>query len=54
MAEDELQALLAQACELTPDERVTRFLSRDITLPHTDRTAEPSRWATRWPAPGCG
>ncbi|HEU5486305.1 MAG TPA: 3-hydroxyacyl-CoA dehydrogenase NAD-binding domain-containing protein [Microlunatus sp.] len=39
MPEDELQALLADASALTPDERVTRFLSRDIVLPHTGRTA---------------
>ena len=39
MPEDELQALLAEASELTPDERVTRFLSRDVVLPHTGRTA---------------
>ena len=39
MPEDELQALLAEASELTPDERVTRFLSRDMVLPHTGRTA---------------
>lgn len=39
MAEDELQALLAEASALTPDERVTRFLSRDVELPHTGRTA---------------
>ena len=39
MPEDELQALLAEASALTPDERVTRFLSRDIVLPHSGRTA---------------
>ncbi|HYI55194.1 MAG TPA: enoyl-CoA hydratase/isomerase family protein, partial [Microlunatus sp.] len=39
MPEDELQAMLAEASELTPDERVTRFLSRDLVLPHTGRTA---------------
>lgn len=39
MPEDELRALLDEASALTPDERVTRFLSRDILLPHTDRTA---------------
>ena len=39
MPEDELQALLAEASALTPDERVTRFLSRDVVLPHSGRTA---------------
>ncbi len=39
MPEDELQALLAEASALTPDERVTSFLSRDIALPHTGQTA---------------
>ena len=38
MAEDELTALLAEASTLTPDEKVTRFLSRDLVLPHTGRT----------------
>lgn len=39
MPEDELQALLAEAAALTPDERVTKFLSRDVVLPHSGRTA---------------
>ena len=39
MPEDELQALLAEASALTPDERVTKFLSRDVALPHTGQTA---------------
>ena len=39
MPESELQALLAEASALTPDERVTRFLSRDVVLPHSGRTA---------------
>ena len=37
--EDELQALLDEASALTPDEVVTRALSRDVALPHTGRTA---------------
>ncbi|MDN5769926.1 MAG: 3-hydroxyacyl-CoA dehydrogenase NAD-binding domain-containing protein [Microlunatus sp.] len=39
MGAEELQALLAEASALTPDEKVTRFLSRDVALPHTGRTA---------------
>ncbi|HEV2927059.1 MAG TPA: 3-hydroxyacyl-CoA dehydrogenase NAD-binding domain-containing protein [Propionibacteriaceae bacterium] len=39
MTEEELRELIEQAAAVTGDEVVTRALSRDVTLPHTDRTA---------------
>jgi 3-hydroxyacyl-CoA dehydrogenase/enoyl-CoA hydratase/carnithine racemase len=39
MNPDELQQLLDQATELADSEVVTRALSRDVLLPHTDKTA---------------
>ena len=39
MSDERLRSLLAEAAAQTPDEVVTRFLSRDVHLPGTDRTA---------------
>ena len=39
MNDEELRGLIEQAAALAEDEVVTRALSRDVALPHTNRTA---------------